>query len=111
MLLVAVVDSSLSDNGKLAVIFELIAAIWMILEVVELAELISDEVVADNHGPHIHILHVFGVSRAATSQNAPQNIIDWSHDEEDRVVCKIEDQVDVKVGRPLWHQANLKFFF
>ena len=67
MILVAVIYSLLPDNGKLAVIFKLITAEWMILEVLELAELISDEVVADNLFSHIIIAHISIVHPAAAS--------------------------------------------
>ena len=61
MLLVAVIDSSLSDNGKLAVVFKLVTAIWMVLEVLEQTKLIRNEVVADTLFSHIISMHVSGV--------------------------------------------------
>ena len=67
MILVAVIYSSLPDNGKFAVIFKLITAEWMILEVLELAELIRDEFVADNLFSHIIIAHISIVHPAAAS--------------------------------------------
>ena len=81
----------------------------MVLEVLELTELIRNEVVADNLFSHISIAQVSFIQRAAASQTGPKDEIDWSHSKEDNMVEKIEDQVDVKVGRALWHQANLKF--
>ena len=108
MLLVAVVDSSLSDNRKLAVVFKLITAIWMVLEVLEHTELVRDEFVADNLFPHIIIAHVSVVQIAAASQTVPKDEIDWSHGHEDDMVQKVEDQVNVKIGRTFWHQTNLK---
>ena len=108
MLLVAVIDSSLSDNGKLAVVFKLVTTIWMVLEVLEQTELIRNEVVADNLFPHIITFHVSVVQLAAASQTFPKNEIDWSRGQEDDMVQKVEDQVNVKVGRTFWHQTNLK---
>ena len=67
MILVAVIYSSLPNNGKFAVKCKLITAEWMILEVLELAELISDEVVADNFFSHIIIAHISIIHSAAAS--------------------------------------------
>ena len=110
MILVAVFYSSLPDNGKFAVILKLITAIWMILEVLEITELISDEVVADNLFSHVIIAHVSIVQIAAASKTGPKNEIDWSRSQEDKMMSKVEDKVDVKVGRASWNQSNLKFF-
>ena len=67
----------------MAVIFKLITAVWMIPEVIKLAELIRDEVVADNLFSHVIIAHVSIVQIAAASKTVPKNEIDWSHSQED----------------------------
>ena len=75
----------------------------MVLEVLKQTKLIRNEVVADNLFSHIISRHVSGVHRAATSHYVPKNEIDGSQGQEDNIVCKVEDQVDVKVGRSPWH--------
>ena len=92
----------------MAVVFKLITAIWMVLEVLEQTELVRDEVVADNLFSHIIIAHVSVVQITAASQTVPKDEIDWSHGQEDEMMEKVQDQVNVKIGRTLWHQTNLK---
>ena len=86
----------------------------MVLEIIELTELIRNEFVAHNLFSHVISAHVSFVHLAAASTTGPENVIDWSHGQEDKKVKKVENQVDVKVGRTRWYQhTNLKlaFFF
>lgn len=87
----------LAHELKIAIELQLLDAHGVILEIVQLAQLVLDEVKGEDPVfqlvVHVHVVAIF----AETAQNGQQNEQDWPGCQEDKMMEHPNDEIDVQL--------------